>query len=515
MKEQLLPKDTQQGKDQSTSHEHGDDEAHGGHGHEHGHSHAHSGSISRGFESDEVHCADQDSMVDAPEVALVLNPKRRRDLENDLGSTWKLKMASEKSSRKFLTMLVLSTGYLLAEMVFGILSGSLALLADAFHMLTDVVAILCGYWVAKVSTRSRTNDMSFGWKRAEIVGALANGCFLLAVCFTISLEAIEKLFGLGRENSEDLENNADQIIVVGCVGLLINLLGMCVFGGHGHSHGGGGGHSHVHSHGHSHGNKSNSVHGHSHGSGEVHMQAHGASDSDESVAHDHHSSDGNSGDGHAHEGHSNMNEWSMYLHVMGDALGSAIVILNASLIKYAKSWGDYRFMADPITSLLMVAIILVQTIPLVKDTALILMETAPSLISEEIQDVDSLHESLSRVEGVLEVHELHIWRLNQSTALCTVHVVMQTTSTQEVTATVDRIKQLLHSNNIHSSTIQTEIISMCESAAACSHLPSSSGCARVEHLSKNLSNCADLVCDDNQCLTNSCCSITDQNAAGK
>eukprot|EP00960_Hanusia_phi_P009905 288830-Hanusia_phi.AAC.1 len=117
MKEQLLPKDTQQGKDQSTSHEHGDDEAHGGHGHEHGHSHAHSGSISRGFESDEVHCADQDSMVDAPEVALVLNPKRRRDLENDLGSTWKLKMASEKSSRKFLTMLVLSTGYLLAEMV--------------------------------------------------------------------------------------------------------------------------------------------------------------------------------------------------------------------------------------------------------------------------------------------------------------------------------------------------------------------------------------------------------------
>eukprot|EP00961_Rhodomonas_salina_P179114 2416851-Rhodomonas_salina.1 len=42
--------------------------------------------------------------------------------------------------------------------------------------------------------------MSFGWRRAEVVGAFANGCFLLAVCFTISLEAIEKLAGIGRDN---------------------------------------------------------------------------------------------------------------------------------------------------------------------------------------------------------------------------------------------------------------------------------------------------------------------------
>jgi hypothetical protein len=56
-------------------------------------------------------------------------------------------------------------------------------------------------------------------------------CFLSAACFTITLEAVEKLAGIGEDRSEDLLGNADKIIILGCVGLAINLGGMVIFGG--------------------------------------------------------------------------------------------------------------------------------------------------------------------------------------------------------------------------------------------------------------------------------------------
>ena len=56
-------------------------------------------------------------------------------------------------------------------------------------------------------------------------------CFLSAACFTITLEAVEKLAGIGEDRSGDLLENADKIIILGCVGLAINLGGMVIFGG--------------------------------------------------------------------------------------------------------------------------------------------------------------------------------------------------------------------------------------------------------------------------------------------
>jgi len=199
----------------------------------------------------------------------------------------------------------------------------------------------------------------------------------------------------------------------------------------------------------------------------------------------------------------NMNEWSMYLHVMGDALGSAFVVGNACIIKYGGAWGENRLLADPLTSLVMVFIIMIQTVPLVRDTCLILMETAPSKISADIADVEALEEELRRVPGVLDLHEFHLWSLNTSTFLCTVHVVLQTESALDVNTTVDKIKKLLHRNNIHSSTIQTEILDPC--VPLCNHNVDL-GC-EVTTLHQNPSACADFVCDDDECITNSCCTI--------
>ena len=240
-----------------------------------------------------------------------------------------MRAAAEKSARKFFLMLLLSTTYFVCELVFGVMSGSLTVLADAFHMLTDVAALVCGYWVTQLSMKDATPDKSFGWKRAEIVGALCNGCFLIAVCFTITLEAIEKLAGIGKDNDRDLIDNADKIIVLGCIGLAINLGGMCIFGGHGHSHGIGGG-------------------GHSHGSGGC--GGGGGGGGHDEHGHEHGSAGGHGQQGepapHAREETQNLNELSMYLHVLGDALGSAFVVCNACVIKYGVQWGDARLMAQ-------------------------------------------------------------------------------------------------------------------------------------------------------------------------
>ena len=94
---------------------------------------------------------------------------------------------------------------------------------------------------------------TYGYARAEVVGALINAVFLFALCFSIAVESFKRFLAI--EHIEDPE----LIMVVGGVGLAINLFGMCLFGdvGHGHSHGGDEGHGHSHGggHGHSHGEK--------------------------------------------------------------------------------------------------------------------------------------------------------------------------------------------------------------------------------------------------------------------
>jgi Co/Zn/Cd efflux system component len=98
-------------------------------------------------------------------------------------------------------------------------------------------------WTSKKNT--------YGWARAEVVGALVNSVFLLALCFTIFVEAVTRLF-----EDEHIEN-PKLLLIVGSVGLAINVVGLILFGTHSHSHGGGG-------HGHSH---SGGGHGHSHDGG--------------------------------------------------------------------------------------------------------------------------------------------------------------------------------------------------------------------------------------------------------
>jgi zinc transporter 1 len=110
-------------------------------------------------------------------------------------------------------------------------------------MLNDVLSLCVGLWAVKVANRkTNSKEYTYGWQRAETLGALVNGVFLVALCLSIFLEAIQRLV-----EPQDV-SNPKLVVIVGSFGLASNILGLFLFHDHGHSHGG---HSHGHSHGHS------------------------------------------------------------------------------------------------------------------------------------------------------------------------------------------------------------------------------------------------------------------------
>lgn len=118
---------------------------------------------------------------------------------------------------------------MVAELVGGWLAGSLALLADAGHMLADVGAIALALVVARLAERPVTAERSFGLLRLEILAALVNGAVLLAIAAGIAIEAARR-FGTPRSV------NGELLMVVAGLGLVANAVGVAILHrGHGHS----------------------------------------------------------------------------------------------------------------------------------------------------------------------------------------------------------------------------------------------------------------------------------------
>uniref|UniRef100_A0A8B9FYR9 Cation efflux protein transmembrane domain-containing protein n=1 Tax=Amazona collaria TaxID=241587 RepID=A0A8B9FYR9_9PSIT len=144
---------------------------------------------------------------------------------------WGLAMGrySGKTCR-LIFMLVLTTGFFVAELVSGYLGNSIALVSDSFNMLSDLISLCVGLSTGRIARRSRRGPRAtYGYSRAEAVGALSNAVFLTALCFTIFVEAILRL---ARPEPID---DAQLVLIVGTLGLAVNLVGLLVFqdwGGH-------------------------------------------------------------------------------------------------------------------------------------------------------------------------------------------------------------------------------------------------------------------------------------------
>ncbi|KAF2459755.1 cation efflux protein [Lineolata rhizophorae] len=140
-------------------------------------------------------------------------------------------MGLSKQSR-ILILLAIDAAFFLLELIVGYAVHSLALVADSFHMLNDVLSLCVGLWAVKAANEKGASKWyTYGWQRAETLGALVNGVFLVALCLTIFLDAIQRFV-------EPQEVSAPKfVLIVGCFGLASNILGLVLFHEHGHGHG--------------------------------------------------------------------------------------------------------------------------------------------------------------------------------------------------------------------------------------------------------------------------------------
>merc|ERR1712000_243383 len=129
-------------------------------------------------------------------------------------------------SQRIGILLGIDAVFFLVELVVGYAVHSLALVADSFHMLNDVLSLCVGLWAVRVANTGASKMYTYGWQRAETLGALINGVFLVALCMSIFLEAIQRFVEPQEVSSPIL------ILVVGCCGLASNLLGMVLLHEH-------------------------------------------------------------------------------------------------------------------------------------------------------------------------------------------------------------------------------------------------------------------------------------------
>ena len=130
--------------------------------------------------------------------------------------------------RRMLLAMLLTGGFTLAEAVAGLLSGSLALLADAGHMLTDTAALAIAWLATRLSQRPPDRLRSYGYQRLQVIAALLNGVGFIAIVAWILVEALQRL-------RQPLEVLGGPMLVVAVLGLLVNLLVLALLR-HGHAH---------------------------------------------------------------------------------------------------------------------------------------------------------------------------------------------------------------------------------------------------------------------------------------
>lgn len=276
--------------------------------------------------------------------------------------------SSNASGRLWATLAVTAV-IMVAEVAGGLWSGSLALLADAGHMLTDLLAL--GVALAAVTLGSRPADhrRTYGYRRLEVLAAFINSLALVGVSVGIAYEAVDRWL-----NPQPLA--AGSMMAIATIGLVANLVGLWLLGNDEH----------------------------------------------------------------------NMNVRGAFLHIMGDTLSSLGVLAGGAVIYYT---GYTRI--DPVLSVVIAVIIVVSSFSLLRDVINVLLEAAPRGISTE-----KVKATITAVEGVGQVHDLHIWSITSGLPALSAHVVLQDPGhdPQQVLCAIQQ--QLRENYGIDHATLQIE-----------------------------------------------------------
>jgi cobalt-zinc-cadmium efflux system protein len=276
----------------------------------------------------------------------------------------------DANARRLAITLALVAVYMVAQVVGGLLSNSLALLADAGHMLSDAGALALSLLAMRIARRPPSWTHTFGYQRAEILAALVNGGLLVAISVYIFYEAYQRL-----GDPPDVHGGLMMVVAIG--GLLINLAGLWILrGGRSHS----------------------------------------------------------------------LNMRGAWLHVLSDALGSVGAITAAVLVS-AFSWN----WADPAASVVIGVLVIFSAWSLLRATVGVLMQAVPAHI-----DMGALHGALVSIEGVCEVHDLHVWSVAPGRDVVSAHLT--TLVDADHVAVMSEVHLRLRQRfDLHHSTIQLDV----------------------------------------------------------
>ena len=244
--------------------------------------------------------------------------------------------ALDRSRLKLVLAVTLSV--VVVEVVGAWVSGSLALLADAGHMVADAASVGLALSASYIASLPPTSRRTFGLHRAEILAALVNAVVLLGVCGYLVVEGVRRLV-------EPASVDTGPMLVFAVVGLLANAVSLSLL---------------------------------------VRRRT------------------------------TSMNMRGAYLEVLGDLLGSALVVVAALVIA---TTGFVR--ADPVASLVIAVLIAPRAVALLRDAVSVLLETTPAHL-----DLDDVRDHLARVPGVVDVHDLHAWTITSGMPVLSAHVTV-------------------------------------------------------------------------------------------
>ncbi|WP_370896065.1 cation diffusion facilitator family transporter [Chryseobacterium gossypii] len=132
-----------------------------------------------------------------------------------------VKKASNRHKRNLLIVLSLSGTYMIAEVIGGMITKSLALLADAAHMLTDVAGLFLAFIAIKIGERKADSMRTYGYYRTEILAAVVNAVVLLGISIYVLYEAWQRF-----RNPPEIQSGS--MIIVAGIGLVVNIIGMII-----------------------------------------------------------------------------------------------------------------------------------------------------------------------------------------------------------------------------------------------------------------------------------------------
>ena len=246
--------------------------------------------------------------------------------------------ARDRNRGALSVVLALTASFTVVEIIGGLLTGSLALLADAGHMLSDNLSLGVALFAAWLAGRPATPEKSFGYRRAEILAALANGVTLVAISVWVFVEAYERF----REPAEVL---GGPMLAVAALGLLVNAVGATIL---------------------------------------------------------------------YRSGGESLNVQGAMRHVFADALGSVGAMIAAAIIILT----GWRY-ADPLISVAIGLLLLGSSWTLLRDSTNILLEATPRGL-----DAGEVGRKMATAEGIIEVHDLHIWTITSGFPALSAHVLV-------------------------------------------------------------------------------------------